>query len=706
MIKIIQKFPLPTIQSGAMLGNGKTGVLLWGSNNTLNITIGCADLWDHRGGLKWTAKQNYREIRTALENQDKNKLAELFSTPKTSCPVRRPSLIPVGRVVLTLPETAVLLRYEQDLSSGITEVYYQLDGKENKMNFCASMDMSGVVTMTGVSSCRMKLIDSYTLTGIRTNSLAKCGFEAPEHITRPGVTAFIQPMPADDEFVLACYTAQDECMVKFSRNRADLQHNPLWSFAESSEISRKFWQNFWQDIPVIEHYDQEISKLYWHGLYKYGIMTNPAGVTPGLQGPWIEDDHLPPWSGDYHFNINVQMCNLPGYRSGKKENLKKLFDMVLSWKDDLRQNAFHFAGITDGFMLPHAVDDRCVCMGDFWSGTIDHGCSAWIAGMMFDYCDTFGDMEFLRDEVFDFMRGVMKIFEFMLERDADGTFYLPLTVSPEYRASQIDAWGKNSSFQLAALHRLNRNLIKASKLLDREPEAIWLEIEQKLPEFSICDGEIAIWEGLLLEESHRHHSHLAAICPFDVIDPQDKRFTEIVNKSLDRWHTLGMGLWSGWCLSWASQIYTRVGNAEMANLILKIWTEVFTNCGGGSLHYARFRGFGMYSELEYEVMQMDAVMGAVTAIQDQFIHSQNGILRIFYGIPVDQPCSFKKMFAPGGFIVSGTRTAQGETVLTVVSSRANELSIQLPGTEVFRQTMAAGETLHLISDGAKWEISH
>ena len=53
-----REFPLPEQQQGAMLGNGLLGAQLWGEDNLLNMSIGCAALWDHRGGLEWTPEQN------------------------------------------------------------------------------------------------------------------------------------------------------------------------------------------------------------------------------------------------------------------------------------------------------------------------------------------------------------------------------------------------------------------------------------------------------------------------------------------------------------------------------------------------------------------------------------------------------------------------------------------------------------------------
>ena len=51
-------------------GNGTLGTMIWGEGRTLNITVGRADLWDHRGGLPWTDKMSYKNIRTCLEKSD------------------------------------------------------------------------------------------------------------------------------------------------------------------------------------------------------------------------------------------------------------------------------------------------------------------------------------------------------------------------------------------------------------------------------------------------------------------------------------------------------------------------------------------------------------------------------------------------------------------------------------------------------------
>ena len=137
----------------------------------------------------------------------------------------------------------------------------------------------------------------------------------------------------------------------------------------------------------------------------------------------------------------------------------------------------------------------------------------------------------------------------------------------------------------------------------------------------------------------------------------------------------------------------------MANLILNIWKANFTNEGGGSLHDGRFKGFTIYADIRGEIMQMDGGMGAVTAIQEQYLHCQNGILRAFYGTPsLARNLTFDNMFAAGGFRVSGRKIFGRKTSLRILATRDQTLKIQMPGTAVFERTMKRGEVLYLIRE--------
>ena len=711
MLTVKRFFPLDRVHKGAELGNGHTGEIIWGYGNTLNITIGCANLWDHRGGMEWKSHQNFNAIRSLLEAGDINKVKALFAEQPVG-DIKRPTLLPAGRLTITLPDGAELLYFEQTPELGSTKIVYDINGTEKALEFHSDMTMQDAFSCSGIDdSMQLALIPSQILCKQNTSieishkdEAAERGFPAPIQYTFTNGEAFIQHLAVDPSYAILCRRDKTSFTVGFKRGVASISETDiagLLPWETVSEESLKWWKEFWQDAPKIKSESPVIEELYYHGLYKYGVMTNPAGVTPGLQGPWIEDDRLPPWSGDYHFNINVQLCNLPGFKAGKFKNLKILFDMVLSWKDKLRHNAKAFLGIDDGYMLPHAVDDRCVCMGGFWSGSIDHACSAWVAMMMADYCEYTGDREFLENEVFDFMCGVMKVYCCMLDEKPDGSLELPVSVSPEYGACDENCWGKNASFQLAAIHRLNRELLKTAELLGKDPDPAWLKIAEKLPEANIFEGEIALWNKLLLERSHRHHSHLAGLCPFDIIDPLSDKWKDIINASLHRWYHEGWGEWAGWSMGWASQIHTRIGNGNMSELLLKLWQECYTNDGGGSQHDADFPGFSVISNRRW-IMQSDGIMAVTSAIQDQFMHSQNGILRVFFGVHSrSRNVSFDGMFAPGGFKVSGSMQFRKPLALKVEATRDAFLRIQTKSSEVFERNMKQGEVICLVQESGK-----
>ncbi|RMD76250.1 MAG: hypothetical protein D6820_13060, partial [Lentisphaerae bacterium] len=651
MTKHVWNFPLPRTHTGVLMGNATTGLMIWGEENCLKITFGRADFWDHRGGMRWTERQSYRNIRRCLENHDEPGIRELFAAGVEGGPAR-PTVVPFGRIELELAEGFRLLRAIPHFQEGYVSVWYTTGAQEVALEIDLGMtQQTGCIAFPQRDHCRqIRAIPAWQLI---PEQFRNRGIAEPEMVQTDEELQWFQSLPSDPG--LGYLFFWDGGRLWFGNERGGtleetmrcLRHK-LTEAARDVEgfrrSIRQWWEQFWDDVPQVSLPNQRLQFLYDYGMYKLAGFSQPGGVPATLQGPWIEEYQMPPWSSDYHFNINVQMCYWPVFRANRLSHLRHLFDMIFSWLPVLRHNARCFLGIDDGVMLPHAVDDRCTCMGNFWTGSIDHGCAAWVAQMMFQYVLYTGDRQYLQEHVYDFMKGTMKVYEGMLEKDGD-QYRLPVSVSPEYRGASMNAWGANASFQLACIHRLVEDLIHAASLLNEQPEPQWLDIREKLPKASLFGSGnqrmIGLWDGLVLEESHRHHSHLAGICPFDVIDPYDPQWSPIVEQSLRHWVAKGMGRWSGWCVPWASMIHSRVGNGKMAELLLEIWDRVFTNCGHGTLHDCDFPGFTLMGSPNFldserrrsEIMQMDAGMGAVTAIQEMLLHSRRGVCHIFHGVP-------------------------------------------------------------------------
>ena len=739
MDKLNWIFPLPRTHTGALLGNGLLGAMVWGGGDTLKITLGRGDLWDHRGGMRWTARQNFKAIRACLEANDEKGIADLFRVDTGDKPgqPKRPSIIPVGRIDLSFGKGACLVDADLGLRTGALDVRVRLGSRDYSLR--VALDPERPVLALSLppalrAACVAHGVPAWKLIG---GELAAIGFKPPRRFKADSLCGWTQEMPVDPgvcvgwrvdggTFVAAVErgaTAAESRAGALSLVDAALKGGKDEPFARA----RRFWKRYWADVPEVRIPNPALQEIYDYGMYKFGAMTAPTGVAAGLQGPWIEEYQLPPWSSDYHFNINVQMCYWPAYRGNRLRNLMPLFDLIHSWLPTLRENARLFAGIDDGYMLPHAVDDRCVCMGSFWTGCIDHACTAWVAQMAYDYYRYTGDIRFLRERAFPFMAGAMRVYQAMLEKDG-GALSLPVSISPEYRGCSMNAWGRNASFQLACIHRLAENLADAAAALGEKADPAWGEILGRLPKAAIVNegtewAQIGLWDGLILEESHRHHSHLGAIAPFDTIDVDDPEWRRIVENSLRHWTYRGMGLWSGWCMPWASMIHSRCGNGQMAQLVLEIWKRAFTNQGRGTLHDADFTGLTLLGgsspftgKGRMEVMQMDAGMGAVAAVQEMLVHERRGVIRVFHGVPRDwRDAAVNGIPMPGGFKVSAAKADGRLAVVKVAATRDGELRIanpwhgqgesaratlrgrplRLPADEIISLRMKAGDVLEM-----------
>jgi hypothetical protein len=265
------------------------------------------------------------------------------------------------------------------------------------------------------------------------------------------------------------------------------------------------------------------------------------------------------------------------------------------------------------------------------------------------------DRGFLKSTVYPFLKGAMRVYEAML-RDDGTELSLPVSVSPEFGGSGFGAWGRNASFQLAVIHFLCRALLSASEELgiDAMDRPRWADIDARLPLAALGEGpELLLWEGQALTESHRHHSHLAGIYPFDVIDPRSEEHGALVRNSMRRLVRQGMGLWTGWCMPWAAILHARQGNGPMAVLLLELFRRVFMGPGYASTHDGRFAGFTAMDGRP-DIMQVEAAEAAAAAVLELLVHTSSGVLRVFPAIPPDWPeASFQNIRAEGAFLVSG-----------------------------------------------------
>ncbi len=664
------EFPRPgSCHEGLAFADGNTGALVWGGGETINVTLGRGDLWDHRGGYSWTADQSYTNIVRLARAVDAKGLNELFYKEVPAGEPRNPLILALGRIVVSVPGCEVK-HGELDPKTGLGALdFVRKAGKPFKVQLAMSKRGFTMKFPADVafSAKAVSSMDNPTF----GKQLKALNHREPEKWSAADGSEggfFWRLVNPKDAPVSVAWTKKDgELSIATARGEKKAKASADYATVRNESI--EYWSAFWKRGARVSVPDPVIQQIFDYGMYRFGAMTDPSGYPAGLQGQWLEDNGFIPWSGDYHFNINVQECYSPAYRGGHFENLKPLWKMMMSWKPLLRENARKFVGIDNGYVLPHSVSDQGVNIGGFWTGTIDHASAAWMASMMFRYVKYSGDVEFLKKDAYDFMKGAMNVYLAMFE-EYQGRLSIPLAPSPEWQGSNIrHAVGRDPSFQLAAAHRLAIDLIDAAKLLGESPDARWSDLRKRLPLYttyrrgrnappevwgSSRDGYIAIFEGVGLWESHRHHSHMAGIYPFATI-PHTGKDAVAISRTFDNWIEKGTGLWTGWCTSWASILHTDAGNAVAAVEMLKNWKTYFNNPGHGSLHDAWSRGFTQMCGRR-DIMQMDGQCAAVTAVMELMVHEIDGKEKFFRGCPQSwKTVSFENIALSDGRRVSGRR---------------------------------------------------
>ncbi len=715
---LVWRFPLPRPHTGVPLANGLQGLLLWAprpaenSPWSLMITVGRAGFWDRRGGGEFDSRINYRRLRRLLESGDTATIEKAFAS---DAPVDRPQQLPGGRVVLKLPPKVIPVRARISMTSAVCRIDLNTPNGPAELRIRQAInsrhdDLAWVeFPKEWAGGTEFAVVPAYELAGAHPPFFQKFrdrGLEPPERFSLPGddgieVRGFVQSLPADEPLALAARLAPGRLAIATG----------LGSDAKSSVVERVsragpslcrrlderaglWWCDYAAETPAICVPDGIIQRSFDRCLYTFAGLTAPSGLACTLQGALMEDHTMPPWSNDFHFNINLQMIYWPALALGRTDHLDPLWRLLREWMPRLKRYAARFfetGDNNDALMLPHAVDDRCQVIGQFWTGTIDHACTAWVAQLAWLHYRYTTDETVLYDIARPLLRGAFEGFRAMLESEdtpAGPRLRLPVSVSPEFKSNRMDAWGPNATFQLAACHMTAQLLTECAEVTGERPDPRWREVLDRLPPYTLMEAplmpsvpersetRIALWQGMDLIESHRHHSHLAFLYPFATVDPFDPPHRENVRATLRHWIREGTGAWVGWSFPWAALIHSRCGNIDAAVASLRHWSTVFTNVGEGSLIDSDFPGSSVFApfpltnrderELEDrrwgERMQVDGAMGVLSAVMELFVQCRRcscdgrlrTVLSVLPGIPRKwRDYSFTDIRAEGGFRISG-----------------------------------------------------
>ncbi len=718
------EFPLSRPLTGICLGNGVVGLMVWG-DETLNVTIARAGFWDHRGAMPAQIGCTFQQLRAWLEAGQQEKAKAAFASPAGKDPwrPRKPYQLGGGRLVLRFPAGLVPDTARLDLSRGSMEIRLAApDGRAETVTLTQSAreEVACIELPAGLAEAvEMELIPAWRWIGekLASWSVPPAEVDCPDELD--GAHTILQRLPEDPALAIAARRRGSLLTVATALGRqSDDDPRPvaLERLDAQARTIRRESELFWSDIcdrtPQLDLPDATLMRMYHYGLARLVGCTSwasPEAVASGLQGPFMEDDALPPWSNDYHTNINVQMMYRPLLATNLHQGYRPLWKMMQQWLPVMRNRGEGFFQAPGSMMLHHASDDRCQVFDGLWIGTIDHGCCAWMARHAWLHYRYSGDESILRQVAWPLLVGAFEGYYAMSERktDPDGVsrLHLPVSVSPEYHGSGQGPWGADASFQLAAWHSVVEMLSEAAVILGEGADPRWQEVRRDLPEYTLIDerpdvggsgpairvwrgwessSHIGVWAGEDLNESHRHHSHMACFYPFETVDPLDPSRREIVGNTYDAWIYRGAGYWTGWCLTWASILCSRF-NRPTAAVSWLHWLDVgFTNEGGNTNHDAA-PGLSIlehrsaekaWSGQGHEIIQLDAALGAVSAILEILVQPRRDGVHVLPALPVGwRNLRFDNVGVPGGFRIGATVRRGHVIEVRVASTRAGTLRL-------------------------------
>ncbi|GAA1766229.1 glycoside hydrolase family 95 protein [Nonomuraea bangladeshensis] len=362
--------------------------------------------------------------------------------------------------------------------------------------------------------------------------------------------------------------------------------------------------------------DRALESLFFaYGRYLLIASSRENDLLPAnLQGVW-NTSTAPPWSADYHVNINLQMNYWLAEQTNLHETAKPYIRYVAALVEPGRRTARDMYGARGWVVNDETTPFGFTGVHDWPTAFWFPEAAAWLTQHLYDTYRFTGDETYLRETAYPVLKGAAEFWLDFLHTDPrDGT----LVVSPSYSPEHGD-FSAGAAMSQQIVREVLANAVAAARTLgvdaDLQAEAVaaLARLDHGLRVGSW--GQLQEWKSDrdARDDTHRHVSHLYALHPGDRIRPGTPE-AEAAKVSLAARGDGG----TGWSKAWKINFWARLLDGDHAHRMLAEQLKGSTLDNLWDTH---------------PPFQIDGNFGAASGIAELLVQSHHDVVHVLPALP-------------------------------------------------------------------------